>query len=170
MDHGRGGRRRAQRVSGCVELSVRRGKGQREVRREAVLFEVTKAVNKCGQSSALAGGRGGKQRKQSARGKAIVGLLGDHKSNKKSQYNDFSRKVQFGEINLKQLLVIKTLESVKSLACTLPCYTVGKTLRHVGGQVHYGHVRKPTPTHTHAHRNDCIIDERLLYLRHICMG
>lgn len=54
------------------------------------------------------------------RREAIVGLLGDRKSNKKSQYNDFSRKVQFGEINLKQLLVIKTLESVKSLSCTSP--------------------------------------------------
>lgn len=56
---------------------------------------------------------------QSARGKAIAGLLGDHKSNKISQYNDFSRNVQFGEINLKQLLVIKTLESVKSLLLVL---------------------------------------------------
>lgn len=79
------------------------------------------------------------------RRKAIVGLLGDRKSNKKSQYNDFSRKVQFGEINLKQLLVIKTLESVKSLSCTSPCYTGGKEFRHVDGQVHYTH------THTHSH-------------------
>lgn len=80
------------------------------------------------------GGR--KKRKQSARGKAIVGLLGDHKSNKKSQYNDFSRKVQFREINQKQLLVIKSLESVRYLPCTSPCYTVGKAFRHVDGQVH----------------------------------
>lgn len=35
-------------------------------------------------SSALEGGRGGgERRKQSARGNAIVGLLGDHESNKK---------------------------------------------------------------------------------------
>lgn len=53
-------------------------------------------------------------------------FLGDHKSNKKSQYNDFSRKVPFRGINLKQLLVIKTLESVRYLPCTSPCYTVGK--------------------------------------------
>ena len=66
-----------------------------------------------------------------------MGLLGDHKSNKKSQYNDFSRKVQFGEINLKQLRVIKTLESVGSLSCASPCYTVGKAFRHGAGQVHY---------------------------------
>lgn len=105
-------------------------------------------------SSALEGGRGGKRRKQSARGKAIVGLLGDHKSNKKSQYNDFSRKVQFGEINLKQLLVIKTLESVRSLPCTLPCYTVGKALIHVDGQVHYD---KSEHLHTHTQISYCRI-------------
>jgi len=112
-------------------------------------------------SSALEGGRGGKQRKQSARGQAIVGLLGDHKSNKKSQYNDFSRKVEFGEINLKQLLVIKTLESVKSLPCTSPCYAVGKAFRHVDGQVHNADTSENLHTHTHAysHTNYCKITE-----------
>lgn len=49
----------------------------------------------------------------------------------------FPEKCSLGEINLKQLLVIKTLESVKSLPCTLSCYTVGKQFRHVDGQVHY---------------------------------
>lgn len=66
------------------------------------------------------GGGGGKLRKQIARGKAIVGLRGDLKSNKKAQYNDFSRKAPFREINLQQLLVIKTLESVKYLPCISP--------------------------------------------------
>lgn len=103
--------------------------------------EVTRGGERAWPSAALEGGRGGEQ---SARGKAIVGLLGDHKGNKKSQYNDFSRKVQFGEINLKQLLVIKTPESVKSLSCASPCYTVGKAFRHVDGQVHY----VDTYTHT----------------------
>lgn len=89
-----------------------------------------------------------------------MGLLGDHKSHKKSQYNDFSRKVQFGEVNLKQLLVIKTLESVKSLPCTSPCYTVGKgtqTCRWTGAP--RGHL------HTHRHTNYCrIIAEGTLVL------
>lgn len=83
-------------------------------------------MNECGQALHW-------REEESARGKAIVGLLGDHESNKKSQYNDFSRKVQFREINLKQLLVIKTLESVRYLPCTSPCYAVGKAFRHVDG-------------------------------------
>lgn len=68
-----------------------------------------------------------------------MGLLGDHKSHKKSQYNDFSRKVQFGEINLKQLLVIKTLESVKALARTsasLHCGKGAQTCRWAGARTH----------------------------------
>lgn len=109
-------------------------------------------------SAALEGGRGGERRKQSARGKAIVGLLGDRMSNKKSQYNDFSRKVQSGEINLKQLLVIKTLESVKSLPCTSLCYTVGKALRHVDGQVHYVDTSE-TPTRSRTHTYIQVIAE-----------
>lgn len=65
------------------------------------------------------GGRAGKRGKQSARGKAIVGLLGDRRSNKIAQHNGFSRKKPFREINLKQLLVIKTLERVTYLPATL---------------------------------------------------
>ena len=137
MDHGRG---RGQRFV----LSVRREKGQGEVRRGAVPLG-NKGGEQVWPSSALEGGRGGKQ---SARRKAIVGLLGDHKSNKKSQYNDFSRKVQFGEINLKQLLVTKTLESVKAFSCATPCSTVGKAFRHVDGQVHYVDTRSYAFTHT----------------------
>lgn len=63
----------------------------------------------------------------------------------------FPEKCSSGEINLKQLLVIKTLESVKSLPCTSPCYTVGKALRHVNGQVHYVATSEHLHTHTHTH-------------------
>lgn len=72
-------------------LSVRREKGQREVRREAVLWG-NKGGEQAWPSSALEGGRGGKRRKQSARGKAIVGLLGDHESNKKITIQWFFQK------------------------------------------------------------------------------
>lgn len=44
-------------------------------------FEVTREVKEWGQTG-LEGGKWGKPRKPSAREKAIVGLLGDHKSNK----------------------------------------------------------------------------------------
>lgn len=45
-------------------------------------FEVTRAVNKRGQALHREEEEESK-REQSARGKAIVGLLGDHRSNKK---------------------------------------------------------------------------------------
>lgn len=144
----------------CVECKRREGTARGE--EGSMCSEVTRGGERAWPSAALEGGRGGEQ---SARGKAIVGLLGDHKGNKKSQYNDFSRKVQFGEINLKQLLVIKTPESVKSLSCASPCYTVGKAFRHVDGQVHY----VDTYTHTQAYK---LLQnhQRLLYSRHICIG
>lgn len=59
----------------------------------------------------------------------------------------FPEKCSSGEVNLKQLLVIKTLESVKSLPCTY-CYTVGKALRHEDGQVHNVDISEHLHTHT----------------------
>lgn len=53
--------------------------------------------------------------KQSARGKAIVGLLQNHESNKNHNTMIFPEKLSLRGINLKQLLVVKTLESVKAL-------------------------------------------------------
>lgn len=48
-------------------------------------FEVTRASELVRPSVALRGGRRGKRGELSAKGKAIGGLLGDLKSNKKSQ-------------------------------------------------------------------------------------
>lgn len=62
----------------------------------------------------------------------------------------FPEKCSPGKINLKQLLVIKTLESVKSLPCTSPCYTVGMVFRNVDEQVHYVDT-SPRHTHTRAY-------------------
>lgn len=108
MDHGRGREEVAGEAGQRFAQSVKGERGREEVRREDVRGG-NKGTERAWPSSALEGGReGGERRKQSARGKAIVGLLEDHESNKKSQYDDFSRKVQFREINLKQLLVIKT--------------------------------------------------------------
>lgn len=63
----------------------------------------------------------------------------------------FPEKCSLGEINLKQLLVIKTLESVKSLPCTFSWCTVGKPFRHGDGQVHYEDTPSQHIVHVYMH-------------------
>lgn len=145
-------------------LSVRRERGQREVRREAALWG-NKGGERAWPSSALEGGRGGRRRKQSARGKAIVGLLGDHKSNKKSQYNDFSRKVQFRGSKSKAAACNKDSWKcqISPLYFTLlHCGKGAQTWRWTGAQC--GHIGTPTHSHKHKHTSYCRI---LLYWRHV---
>ena len=118
--------------------------------------EGTREVNECGRKV-----KGSKLPEE----KAIVGLRGDLKSNKKNaQYNDFSRKAPFREINLKQLLVIKILERVKYLPCISPlqCWK-----GHSDMQMHRCKMWKNSQIGTDTHK-------AIAYLRnsrrHICFG